>query len=407
MYSLSSKVQNGFVRLRSRSFLGERPTNMNTGIFSDSLIDPEVASLNSKLISLCQNELDQKLKWYNIGAAEYRQRRAAGLTAFPKPRHLPRAKTVEVPSRDEDRSIKLRYFVPEGKINGIFLHIHGGGWVLSDSTAQDPYLSKIADEAGMIVASVEYRLAPENPSPAAENDCFDVAHFLFSPASTSVFAQTEKVRRNVFIGGESAGAHLTALTILALRDKHRQAFSGAILNYGVFDLSGTPSARASNVPLVLCREDIDAFVQAYKPSIYTDVKQLQKPDSSPLYADLKGLCRAMFSCGTVDCLLDDTTFMYSRYLAAGNEADLTLYPGGPHGENSDTCVVVHESVQKRLGKRESRFDSAYGIGASLHSNGRSPSLSLTTGHEPTTCKRDGGNSILIRPRFCHDDDYSE
>jgi len=55
------------------------------------------------------------------------------------------------------------------------------------------------------------------------------------------------------------------------------------------------------------------------------------PDISPLYADLKGLCPALFSVGTRDALLDDTLFMHARWVAAGNPAELAIYPGGAHG----------------------------------------------------------------------------
>ena len=55
------------------------------------------------------------------------------------------------------------------------------------------------------------------------------------------------------------------------------------------------------------------------------------PDISPLYADLKGLCPALFSVGTKDALMDDTLFMHARWVAAGNPAELAVYPGGAHG----------------------------------------------------------------------------
>lgn len=174
---------------------------------------------------------------------------------------------------------------------------------MSDAAAQDPYISRIAEESGMIAASIEYRLAPENPSPAPENDCFDVAHYLLSPASTAVFAQAENVRRNIVIGGESAGAHLAATTIIALKKRHRQSVAGAILNYGVFDLGLTPSARSSTVPLVLCRKDLDEYLKAFVPDKYQSSTLVQAPELSPMFADLTGLCPAFFTCGTVDCLL--------------------------------------------------------------------------------------------------------
>lgn len=164
-------------------------------------------------------------------------------------------------------------------------------------------MARIADESGMIAASIEYRLAPEHPSPAAQDDCFDVAHYLLSPASTSIFAQSSKVRKNIIIGGESAGGHLSATTVLALMKKHRQSLNGAVLNYGVFDLGLTPSARNSTVPLVLCKKDMEEYLKAYLPDRFTSILALQDPELSPLFADLSGLCPAFFSCGTVDCLL--------------------------------------------------------------------------------------------------------
>ena len=55
------------------------------------------------------------------------------------------------------------------------------------------------------------------------------------------------------------------------------------------------------------------------------------PDISPLYAELKGLCPGLFTVGTADALLDDTLFMHARWVAAGNEAELAVFPGGAHG----------------------------------------------------------------------------
>lgn len=71
------------------------------------------------------------------------------------------------------------------------------------------------------------------------------------------------------------------------------------------------------------------FVEQFvpDPSVHRD------PAVSPLYADLRGLPPALFTVGTLDPLLDDTLFVYGRWVAAGNEAELTVYPGGVHGFN--------------------------------------------------------------------------
>jgi acetyl esterase/lipase len=131
------------------------------------------------------------------------------------------------------------------------------------------------------------------------------------------------------IGGESAGGHLTAVTILRMRDRYGDTgFRGANIVYGAFDLSMTPSQRLfGNTRLVLRTIDMQQFYNAFLPTI-TDRRV---PDISPLYADLRNLCPALFTVGTKDALLDDTLFMHVRWVAAGNEADLAIYPGGAHG----------------------------------------------------------------------------
>ncbi len=130
------------------------------------------------------------------------------------------------------------------------------------------------------------------------------------------------------VGGESAGGHLSAATILRMRDRYGYVFRGANLVYGVYDLSMTPSQRmVGSTRLVLRTIDMQQFYNAFLP----DITERRTPDISPLYADLKGLCPALFTIGTSDALLDDTLFMYTRWIAAGNEAQLAVFPGGAHG----------------------------------------------------------------------------
>ena len=103
------------------------------------------------------------------------------------------------------------------------------------------------------------------------------------------------------IGGESAGGHLTAVTILRMRDRYGYTgFRGANIVYGAFDLGMTPSQRLfGDTRLVLRTVDIKEFYEAFLPTI-TDRRV---PDISPLYADLKNLCPALFTVGTKDALL--------------------------------------------------------------------------------------------------------
>jgi acetyl esterase len=195
--------------------------------------------------------------------------------------------------------------------------------VLGAANQQDPMLEHIADTTGLAVVSVEYRLAPEHPYPAGPDDCEAAAAWLVKHAPTEFGSDV------LTIGGESAGGHLSAVTVLRMRDRYSYTgFRGANLVYGVYDLGMTPSQLAfGNRRLVLRTIDMQQFYNAFLPTI-TD---RQVPDISPLYADLKGLCPALFSVGTQDALLDDTLFMHARWVAAGNATELAIYPGGAHG----------------------------------------------------------------------------
>jgi len=148
------------------------------------------------------------------------------------------------------------------------------------------------------------------------------------------------------IGGESAGGHLTAGTGLRMRDRYGYTgFRGANFVYGAFDLSMTPSQRAfGNRRLVLRTIDMQQFYNAFLPTI-TDRRA---PDISPLYADLKDLCPALFSVGTQDALLDDTLFMHARWIAAGNETELAIYPGGAHGFTLFPNLLADEAAARSV-----------------------------------------------------------
>ncbi|MEO1200441.1 MAG: alpha/beta hydrolase, partial [Pseudomonadota bacterium] len=244
--------------------------------------------------------------------------RHAGLLAQPP--HLGRAETIEIDGPAE--SIPLRLVRPKGTPRGVFLHIHGGGWMLGGADQQDPLLERIADAASVISLSVDYRLAPEDPYPAGPDDCEAAALWLAKNAQ-GMFG-TERL----LIGGDSAGAHLSLVTLLRLRDRHGLTpFSAVMFDAGCFDLRLTPSVRSwGDDPLILNTLDIRNFVSGF----VQNQSLLEEPDVSPLLADLSGLPPALFNVGTLDPLVDDSLMMAARWTAAGNAADLAIWPGGAH-----------------------------------------------------------------------------
>jgi acetyl esterase/lipase len=290
---------------------------LRPALFRPDAIAEDTAKLNDALVDL----MTGLPEWWNVGAEATREARRQGRGPFPPAIKSPRARTIIIQGRDGNE-IPLRLIAP-AQPRGIYLHIHGGGWVLGSADLQDPILEHIADNAGLAVVSVEYRLAPEAPYPAGPDDCESTAAWLVKNAKAEFGSDT------LTIGGESAGAHLAAVTVLRMRDRYGYTgFRGANFLYGVFDLSMTPSQCAfGDRRLVLRTIDMQQFYNAFLPTI-TDRRV---PDISPLFADLRGLCPALFSVGTLDALLDDTLFMHARWVAAANETELAIYPGGAHG----------------------------------------------------------------------------
>ena len=130
------------------------------------------------------------------------------------------------------------------------------------------------------------------------------------------------------VGGESAGAMLSVVSALRLRDRHGfTGLAGLNLSQGGYDLRMTPSLRSwGERRLILNTPTVASHFGRYLQGMAAD-----DPDISPLFADLRDMPPALFTVGSWDPLLDDNGFMSFRWLAAGNKAQLDIYPGGIHG----------------------------------------------------------------------------
>ena len=269
--------------------------------------------------------LSQQPSVHTVPPEASRLARREGRGIFPPIKFLPQARDLAVPTRNGE--IRLRVLAPEGEATGVYLHIHGGGWVLGECDEQDPRLWALVEATGMCAVSVGYRLAPEHPYPAPSDDCEDAALWLLEHGHREL--GTPEVHT---IGGESAGAHLSVSTLLRLRDRHgiTGAFRAANLVYGGYDLSMTPSQRNwGDRSYILSTPAMGWFGSCFAGD--RGIEALRDPDISPLYAELHDLPPAYFSVGDLDPLLDDSLFMSARWLAAGNEAELRVWPECIHG----------------------------------------------------------------------------
>ncbi len=284
-------------------------------LFNPNAADPETAALNAEIVAKLSALPDP----WSLPVALVRERRRQGLGPFPPMRQSERAQTITIAG--PGGPLPLRIIAPP-EPRGVYLHIHGGGWTWGGADEQDPWLERIAERCGFACVSVEYRLAPESPYPAAPEDCEAAALWLLREGVGRF--RTERLT----IGGESAGAHLALVTLLRLRDRHGLSpFRGANLFAGCYDLTLTPSAANWGAEkLIINTRDIALFVDQFCPAGV----DRRAPDVSPLRADLSGLPPALISVGTRDPLLDDSLFLAARWAAAGNRGDLALWPGGAH-----------------------------------------------------------------------------
>jgi acetyl esterase len=144
-------------------------------------------------------------------------------------------------------------------------------------------------------------------------------------------ARSEFGSDRLLIGGGSAGAHLSVLTLLRLRDRHDALHKVVAANLvaGAFDLGMTPSQRTSDDALVIPLSTLEACYHHFLPGL--DREARRDPAISPLYADLTGMPPALFTSGTLDPVLDDSMFLASRWRAAGAHAEVAIYPEAVHG----------------------------------------------------------------------------
>jgi acetyl esterase len=311
-----------------------------TAVADDAAVLAETRAFNAEL----ERELASRPSMHTVPVEVTRQARLDGTGPFPAPVYLPeRARELAIAGRAGQ--VGLRVIAPEREAVGAYLHIHGGGWALSAANAQDPLLAQLADATGLCAVSVEYRLAPEHPYPAGPDDCEDAALWLLQEGFDAL-----GVPPVAAIGGDSAGGHLSAVTLLRLRDRHAitGAFAAANFIYGAFDLSMTPSQRNwGERNLILSTPILHHFGNMFLPGLSEEARR--DPDISPLYADLHDMPPALFTVGTLDPLIDDTLFMQARWRAAGAPTELRVWPEAIHGFNAFPLTVTAAAREEQYG----------------------------------------------------------
>lgn len=236
---------------------------------------------------------------------------------------------VMVPGLDGDPDVMVRLYRPEGLAAGApaLYWIHGGGMVLGSVAMNDLDCAMRARDLGCLVASVEYRLAPEHPFPAPMNDCYAGLSWLAANAG-DLGIDLDRIA----VGGASAGGGLAAGLALMARDKGGPSLCFQFLVYPMLDHTNSqPSTHAITDSRVWNR---DANIAGWAAYLGDADRSSVSPYASPAVAeDLSGLPPAYINVGQFDMFLDEDIAYAQGLMRSGVAVDLHVYPGAFHGSN--------------------------------------------------------------------------
>jgi acetyl esterase len=203
------------------------------------------------------------------------------------------------------------------------LYLHGGGWMLGDLDSHDFICAYLARHLGLVVVAVAYRLAPEQPFPAALEDCLGVWRAL-----RAGHLDVPLVQARLAVAGDSAGGNLAAALCLALRATGQRQPCAQALVYPVLSAQALPShQRCADAPL-LSRAELQACLDIY----LANPEQQQNPLALPLAAsDFVGLAPAFVAAAEFDPLRDDAARYAERLALDGVPVLFEPGPGLVHG----------------------------------------------------------------------------
>ena len=261
--------------------------------------------------------------------AETAEQARAKMRALLEANQIPAPAIYRVEDRHiagADGQIAARIYTPEGSPPmGVLVYFHGGGWVLGDLESHDRVCRALANGAGCVVVSIDYRLAPEHVFPAGAMDCYAATQWVAENA-----ASFGADRSRMAVGGDSAGGNLAAAVSLMARDRGGPAINFQLLLYPVTDCAlDTPSQKEfAEDGYVLSRADMEWFWKNYldRPA------EKNNPYACPLRAkNLSGLPPALVLTASHDPLRDEGERFAERLIAAGVKVTCTRYEGVTHG----------------------------------------------------------------------------
>ncbi len=233
----------------------------------------------------------------------------------------------------------------KGAAGGV-VFFHGGGWVVGSIDTHDGQVRTMVNKTGLVVVSVDYRLAPEDPFPAAPEDCYAAVSWVAENA-----AELGIDPKRLAVAGDSAGGNLAAVVSQMAKERGGPELCFQLLVYPVCDLEPSlyPSMTENEQGPFLTRALMEYFYRHYMGD-----HDPADPMAAPIRAeDLSGLPPALVITAEMDPLRDEGEAYYKRLKDAGVVAEYICYDGMFHGFFGfgafiDRAAQAQEDVAKRL-----------------------------------------------------------
>jgi acetyl esterase len=225
-------------------------------------------------------------------------------------------------------TLRARLFVPYERPQALLVYFHGGGWVVGGIEEFTPLCREIAAGAGVAVALVEYRKAPEHPFPGPVHDAWQATQWL-AAQRVALLGAALPIELPMLVGGDSAGANLAiAVTLLARRER-TVSFAGQLLVYPVTDcVFDRPSYVATENQLLTTRDAMMWYWTHYAPADATRHSSLASPLRE---TDLSGLPEAIVVTAEHDVLRDEGEAYVQRLEQSGVPVHHLCAQGQMHG----------------------------------------------------------------------------
>ena len=230
---------------------------------------------------------------------------------------------TSIPGPGGDIAVRIYRPVTDAAALPVVVYAHGGGFVFCDLDSHDGLCRNLANRIGAVMVSVDYRLAPEHPWPAAADDLYAAVRWINDNADALGIDAGR-----IVVGGDSAGGNLAAVTALMTRDRGGPELAGQLLLYPVIAADfDTESYRAFGRGYYNPKPALQWYWDQYVPT----VAERSHPYASPLGADLHGLPPAVVVIAGHDPLRDEGVAYADALETAGVAVTRLAYQGGVHG----------------------------------------------------------------------------